>query len=57
MCKCKEVHSCDDLCESCKSDYLAWLESVEASADADAHLEAIEMGLQKLEDEGSIYGN
>jgi len=49
LCNCS---SPNELCQRCQMDYEQWLDTVEAAGDADAHLEAIEMGLQALEDKG-----
>jgi hypothetical protein len=50
-CNC-DPKSMNELCVKCQMEYNEWLETVEQAADFDAHLEAIEMGLQSLEDRG-----
>ena len=42
----------NELCVKCQMEYNEWLDTVEAAAELEAHLEAIEMGLQSLEDRG-----
>jgi hypothetical protein len=58
MAKCQcNPKSPNELCLKCQMEYNDYLDAVEASGDADAHLEAIEMGLQQLEDEGMRFHN
>jgi hypothetical protein len=55
-CNC-DPKSMSELCVKCQMEYNEWLETVELAADFDAHLEAIEMGLQALEDKGFCNEN